>query len=464
MLSKLKNITSKEVLVKVIVEQFEELIKGDYIPAVIKEGNLLNEFENSEDFYLKLIVVPKEKVIEDSWLQGNLNMSDIYGNDDVSAHNLVVYKNFKHEKIYQYNPQLYNDDMIWESDQVSLVFAQQNIEDSRTYNTIPVFKFEDNNNKDILLINSKVLENLNFFSKFTQIFELCLEFEYRFSEGEKRIESAKEKFNTKTYRGFIRVENNTNRIDKSTENGFTRVQGSIVIDINEIMKKNRKESSEIKVVNFDSSVIRDLNRNNYNDDTNAGLVVFKNECIDILKKEYHYNGINLIPKRTEQQAVIVDILDDIVVFWEGEFNRLPEEIQKELVAYNLTNRTEKIISKFMFTWQLEANFNFMDSALPNQKLGSFTYENFKNKAQSNNLEFWEPKTVGELKVFIDKIKAVFDITPNTFNVELEDIKLLEKIKTESLVFEINEKDLKLLMQKYCFAVLKYLEENNNYDK
>lgn len=465
MLDKLKSVETKESLVEVIINQFEELVKGDYMPAIIKDGELSSESENSEDFYLKLVIVPKDTIIEETWLQGNLNMTDTFYEKELLAYNLVVYKNFKHEKIYQYNPQLFNDEEIWETDQTSLVFAQQNIEDSKSYETIPVFQFEEKNKKEILYINSKVLDRLNFFTPYTPDFELCLEFEYRFSGDMDRLKSEETTLTNDSYRGFITISNNRDRKNKMMERGFTHVQGTIVINIDEILTKTKTKNkiSEIKVVNLDDSLIRNLNKNNYNDDTNAGLVVFSKECIDILKEEYHYNGLSLIPKRTEQRGVLIDILDDIVVFWEGEFNKFPKEIQDQLLAYNLIDRTENIISKFMYTWQLEANFKFMESALPNQQLGSYTYEHYNNKAISNNLEFWEPETVRELKIFIDKVNSVLEVKPYTFNKNLQDIKLLEKIRTESFSGKLNVGELKMLMQKYCFAVLKYLEENSKHE-
>lgn len=198
--------------------------------------------------------------------------------------------------------------------------------------------------------------------------------------------------------------------------------------------------------------IRDLNRSNYNDDTNAGLIVFDKKIIPILMEEYLYTGTTLIPKRVSQSELLIDELEDIIVFWEGEFNKLPREIMEEIEQYNLKDRTSHIISDMMFAWQLAVDFNYLEKALPNQKLGDYTYEKYQDIAFEYKINFWQCDTSQELKLFMDKLELIYEISPKNFNGPSEDIKNLKDIY-ENKIVQLPSNEINMLMQKYCYAIL-----------
>lgn len=108
---------------------------------------------------------------------------------------------------------------------------------------------------------------------------------------------------------------------------------------------------------------RTLNENNYNDDTDAGLIVFSEDCFEYLRQRYIILGLTMIDTYNENQSYIIDNLEDIFVFWEGEFNKLPREVKVGLEKYNNIEKSTGIISPAMFEWQLNANWDWKNKAI-----------------------------------------------------------------------------------------------------
>ena len=465
MIDNLEGINDVNKLLDLLVQNFIEKIDGNYIPAIIEQGNIFSDTEDI-DFYSKLILKKNDLDIKNTWLINNLVGVDIYNVSEKETYNLITRKNYNHNKLYELNPILSDEDLVWEKAPINDVHVNQLLENYDGYEEIPLFKYsknelsEKNINQKILYLNKKVLENLVEFdnnSYYLQDYNICMEFELRYKNDFIKLEELKRKVSEseKLHGGFIEIyKNEHGAFGKKDNYKKTTVQGTISLNFKNMHFNASGLEKSIQVVNFSDNKIRNLNPSNYNDDKDAGLVVFDKKVIDFLKKEYIYTGTYLMPKRKKQSSLLVDELDDVVVFWEGEFNKFPNEIIKKIQKFNLNNRTTNIISEMMFDWQLNVNLNYLEKALPSQQLGNFTFENHQALAFEYGVNFWEANTTEELFKFLNDIEKIYDINPLDFNNISEDVNNLQKIYQKKDL--LNDVDTKLLMQKYSFAILKEL--------
>ncbi|MDT2865285.1 hypothetical protein [Vagococcus carniphilus] len=465
MFNRLNEIKNKEELVNLIVSYYIEQIEGNYIPAIIEIGNYISDDEEI-DFYSKIVVVDEKVDVDTTWLVNNLTGVSLYTlkEEKEKAFNVITQRNYNHKDLYELNPVLVNNNMIWEKSITNDVHVNQYIENHNGFEELPLFKYskQEKTNETIsskyLLINKEALADEISFETTPHVIKeskIALEFELRFKDKLLNIEDYEGVIPSSKaiLGGYLDIVN----IDGNGRNAFrdytsTSCRGTIVLDFENIEIQNNEKEIDIKVVNLDDMKIRDLNPSNYNDDTNAGLIVFDKKIIPILREEYLYTGTTLIPKRESQRGLLIDELEDIIVFWEGEFNKLPREVMLEIEPYNLKDRTSHIISDMMFAWQLAVDFNYLDKALPSQKLGDYTYENYQDIAFEYKINFWQCDTSQELKLLMEKLELIYEISPRNFDGLSEDIKHLKDIYENKNV-QLPSNEINILMQKYCYAIL-----------
>lgn len=465
MFSRLKGIRNKEELVNLIVSYYIEQIEGNYIPAIIEIGNYISDDEEI-DFYSKIVVVDEKVDVDTTWLVNNLTGVSLYTlkEEKEKAFNVITQRNYNHKDLYELNPILVNNNIIWEKSITNDVHVNQYIENYNGFEELALFKYykQEKTNETIsskyLLINKEALADEIPFETTPHVIKeskIALEFELRFKDKLLNIEDYEGAIPSlkATLGGYLDIVN----MDSDKRNSFrkytsTSCRGTIVLDFENIEIQNNEKEIDIKVVNLDDMKIRDLNQSNYNDDTNAGLIVFDKKIIPILREEYLYTGTTLIPKRESQRGLLIDELEDIIVFWEGEFNKLPREVMLEIEPYNLKDRTSHIISDMMFAWQLAVDFNYLDKALPSQKLGDFTYDNYKEISFEYKINFWQCDTTQDLKLLMEKLELIYEISPRNFDGPSEDIKDLKDIY-ENKDIQLTSNEINMLMQKYCYAIL-----------
>ena len=454
MLSELKHAKTNEDIISIVTQKYFDLIDGEYIPAILEEGRIYSSTGSHEDFYAKLIIVPLENddtMIDDTWLKSNLtinspNASDL--EDKPKAYNVIVYRNYKRKSLYQINPAFLSDDYLVEYDQKDDTFASQYLvkENHNRINDIPVFKA--GTSPVSLYINMLTLDWYislpNQKSYYTPEFELFLEFEYRSKNA-----SSIPDFKGLAGKAFLDISN------ISSHEVQIAIRGTIPLNIKDI-KINESDGfiSRIKVFGLDNGTLRDLNPSNTNDDMEAGFVVFKNDALSILREEYYFYDLCIIPKNDLDKSSLIDTFAEYFVFWEGEFNKLPMEIKNSLISYNIVERPEQIISPVMFKWQLEGSWHYMDSATPRTKLANYVKNNNFNVAIENGADFCIPFSDDEMKKFLDVIDALYGISPYNYNQESDDIKILCSIKDGCLNNELSPHQYLTLFEKYCNAVLK----------
>lgn len=118
-----------------------------------------------------------------------------------------------------------------------------------------------------------------------------------------------------------------------------------------------------------------------------------------------------------------------------------------------------IISEAMSSMQLEVDWNWDKKLSPEYLLANLIRERAFNRAIDISLTFIEPKHKDDLKDFILKIEQLTGIKLERFNTSADDVKRLLSIRQGGTLEE--PVDLKLLYQKYCYAIqMEYKNEPN----
>ncbi|RKL65808.1 hypothetical protein CR203_18270 [Salipaludibacillus neizhouensis] len=444
-LNKFENISKLEEVFDVIENIFRENFVNAYIPSLINEGKFIGE--DGKDFYLKLVLMHQNNKINRTWLLNNLifNLPDPDHMDEESPflYNLIVYRNYKNKKIYQLHPLLTNDERYVEYGVANnkYVEAYFNSEYHERQGQ-PIFFVNNDDNYYILkeLLSDYVNEpQSNVYPKY----ELVAEFEYR-NTNKHIVSDISEIRNEK---GFIDFNSNEKNI---------WVRGSIRIPLKEIKSENHRN---IQVIDLGIGHIRIHNPSNYTGDKEDGFVVFKKEVIKILTQFYYLYDIELIEKENNGNRILVDYFEDKVVLWEGEYNKLPNEIKDKIDVFNYvpSDEDKELISPAMYTMQIEGSWNWDEKLLPDKKLAYEIKSMFFERAIDMQLSFLYPEQLIDLQNFIRKIERLTDIKLENFNL-VKDVRSLIQIRDSELKEErLQRVDILELYMKYCHAVAKRLE-------
>lgn len=433
------------------IKELKELIQNiyssknivEYIPAIIEEGKFTKE--NGEDFYLKLVLSHRKNKLENTWLKENM----IFGIKDpdtvnkslaynVFTENIITFRNVKGNNLYQLNPNIMGSNINeYQYDNSNLVNAYYNEEYSNLKGK-QVLKLE--NGTDIYLYTNVLKDYINELdSKTYPKYGLVAEFEYR--TYNKPFENIKE--------GTYKQDDYIFDI-KISSNNFIHILGSVKIE-DPSFNQDFVER-HIKVISLGTGRIRENNHENLDDDMEAGLVLFKEDVMDILEKYYYFYDLVMYDKENIENKYLVDVLDDKVVFWEGEYNKLPNFIKSKIDKFNYGSNEEiGIISPAMKAWQLDVDWDFHLKFTPEQELARLIKLKFFNAAIELDLSFQLIKDKDKLSDFIKKIEKLTKIKIEIFNQDTKDVKELLKIRNKEKV-KINTEETKLLFRKYCIVI------------
>lgn len=432
-----------------IMDYYYSKFSAGYIPALYNENKI---YIDGEELYCKLVIAPKEYEVKKTWIKENL--SNII--DESHIHNILVEYNYKFNKIYGLSPYLLSDDNVIIEDQ----------DNSGVMNLI--YNELSKINKPKILIKTeygvdlctKFLENY-VDSKYTSgSYNLFVDVEYskRISlEEYKNINDQEEGVSIPG--GYALFYKTKNQFSDNEE--FTyRMLFSKKIDISRLINDDNKNKidSSIKVISLDDGSVRDLNTSNYNDDMDAGFVVFSKEIIDILKKYYYFYDLMLLPKNLDIHSPLIDVVGEYVVFWEGEFNQIPQEIVNAIKEFNIQNKINinNIISEAMCEWQLMASWNYVDKLLPNMKLAYQIRYNYLELAKENELDFCPPKNIDEYSSFIIKLLKILNLNFKKLKLDNTKINMLKDIIDKKYLFN-DYNHLYMNYQGFCNLILETLK-------
>jgi len=447
-IKKLKDIKCLDELKEFIKNIYKQDYKDLYIPAIINSGNFT--VENGEDFYLKLVLAHQKMEISKTWLKSNM----VFGIKDpdfervdsfyeVLTENVITHRKVKGNTLYQLNPNIVGDEIVeYEYDNNTFVNAYYNEEYSNIKGKPVLIQ---KNDKDVYVYKNVFKNYLNEIdSNIYPKYRLVAEFEYRTHNNIfDSIESKVYKFEDSIF-------------DVSCFNGQMQIIGSVNIGILSTVE-NKSEIRNIKVISLDDRKIRKHNPNNYDDDTNAGFVLFHKDVLKIIKKNYYIYDLTMYDKTNIENKYLIDILQDKVVFWEGEYNKLPNSFKDEIDKFNFGSDNESgIISPGMMAWQLEVDWNFHLKLYPEQQLAFIVKSKFFNAAIENGISFFIPDNINDFKDFILRIENITGTHLERFNQSHNDVKNLVKIRDNKME-ELNIKEIELLFRKYCFQLSRVID-------
>ena len=447
-IKQIKSLNSIQELVSFIKNIYINFEDANYMPALIEEGKFLPKMfegenvEESSDFYLKLILKHSSLKIDKTWMKSNLSFNMISPEDsDVGIHNVIVYRTYKSNNLYQINPLISNDLVNeYEYNNTKFVNAYYNDEWNQSQGK-PVLKSDKDMN--ILMLRSILKDYINDIGgNVYPEYELVAEFEFRTtSECLNNVEN-------QDYKGKDYCIN----FDKNKES--TYIRGSVKVPYKYERIRNRIRN--IKVINMDDGKVRNHNPANYDGDINEGFVYFKEDILNIIKKYYYIYDLAIIDKSNPENSFLIDFLDDKVMFFEAEYNKLPSSLKDSIDNYNIVPNKEKggLISEAMFAWQLECDWNWDRYLPPNLKLASNIRSKYFELAIDLALSFDVPTTTDDLKNFIEKIEHLSNIRLESFNVEAKDVQILIDIR-DNKIGKVD--DIKILFLKYCYAINRGLE-------
>ena len=272
-LKNLKNLTELETYIRNIFIKDED---ERYIPAIIEVGDYT--IEEGDDFYLKLVLVHHKVALKKTWLKENLAFSIIDPDSDnesiynLFVENVITTRKVKGNSLYQLNPLMVSDSIDeYEYDNNFIINSYYNDEYSNIKG-IPVLKSSENIKllvvKDVLSLYLNKL-GTNVYPKY----KLIAEYEYRTHIKQEYFKAGN--FNTECGIHDVLID----------EQGM-RVMGSVEVEIAE--SKYDLNKRNVKVVDLAMGAERMHNPKNFDDDRDAGLIIFKKDVIDILKKEYYF--------------------------------------------------------------------------------------------------------------------------------------------------------------------------------
>lgn len=386
MLEVLNNCSTIEEIINEVKKFYNSYNNDYYIPAIYKEGSLIEGKGNNSEFYAKLIIRPSELELKESWVKMNDTNDFIDEPSKVSisdcVYNVVVTKKYYQNSLYTLNPNLYfSNDYVYEKNQdhknvANIVY----FDNSFSTNEWPILRSESDD--EILVLKQSLIN-------YVENYKLSVEFEYRSKDF-----IIKEKNS---------IKENDYYVYNITGDDMTWINATVDLDF--IIPDN----NQLKLVtNSISGGTRPINEHNWNDDVDAGLLVFRPACLKMLKKRYIIIELHMIDLFTKK-STLIDIVDDKVVFWEGEFNQLPYEIKKSLEPFNIKTNSKGIISKPMFEWQLNGNLEYDKFEYPYLKLGKNIIENYYDLACDMKCSLDLPNNSKELLEKINNILAIYKL-------------------------------------------------------
>jgi len=380
------------------------------------------------------------------YLNHDENIYDSLDLYKIFVHNLIVYRNFKETSVYEINPNLTSNENYSELGVKDLKYVDAIYVSGMQQNEVQnIIQYKKSGSDEYLNVNKKFLADyvVHEDSEWHTVYELVAEFEYR------------NKTNTLEQLDYSNSSNAFVEVSKSSD-GNIMILGSVKVPF----KKEKRKERDIKVIDLKQHVLRNHNPNNYNGDTDEGFVVFSKEAYEVLAINYYFYGIEIIDKQDTTKSILVDYFPDKIVFFEAEYNKLPDNIKDRIDTYNpkILYNFDEIISKAMFEMQLNASWGWEKYLEPDKLLASLFRERYFSISIDHNLSFAYPTDLEEFGEFINKIEEISNVRLNRFNQQSDEVKAIAKIRDKTYFDEVTNSTIISLYLKYCYAVNKELRK------
>lgn len=397
------SMTSVQEIESAVIELFNDFKKEVYLPVYI------NYKRKSDDkfleFYMKGVLVPLNFEVNESWIVCNLTNNYIVNCilDDTESietgfhgykhiFNILTNRNYKDAYYLQANPLLWESDNIVEKGNINLNsfnYIDQHMHSNDELNT-SVFKVIHEDDLEVFCMHKDIL------CMYEDTHSVYMEFELIRRNRLGLFGSSTDNFTKKTDLGFYDI----------CLGPEYKVFNRVTVGIAEPFSYNIENSTCTPIVFGINREKKKYNPNNYNDDIEIGFIYFDIACLEFLSKYYNYIGLNLRHK-SKDITVIVDILEDTVMFFEGEYNKLSDVEKQGLQKFNKTSNIEYWISEYMYKWQLfGAGFDIKQ--LSNiDKLGMYLENNYN--IQDKDISFIGISDIDTYKRLIDKLECILEL-------------------------------------------------------
>ena len=203
---------------------------------------------------------------------------------------------------------------------------------------------------------------------------------------------------------------------------------------------------------------RNLERNNYNDDIIVGTIFLNRNALNIIKKYYIICGFLLIGKNKER--LYIDIQENKISLLEGMYNCMPDELKEELVDYCITEKPNRIWSRFFFQWQFLADFNAFEDNGSFIKILTNIIEDPKliSILTDHHYDLIFPTTYYELCLFVRNITGIFgdELFKTKYNEEFHYV--VHSLMNEYHINLTDEEIIKYTYQICNILMLRYEDE------
>ena len=331
LLNSLLNLSNKTLdidIANTIKNYVIDSITLDNITAYYSEGRF-DKYSNNNDVFFKLILVPKNMDINDTWLIDNLHNREMNG-----AYNIIIHRNYDSIALYAINENivLYADEQLSiNREQLGNVLSQSIIYSEHLRDSVLIYKKIDKDSFQIE-VDTYVLEPI------MDDYNLAIEFEYRTHFKNKPIKANTSKKNYNIY--------------SFTDDYGYYIRGTVVLGGMEIFNNiKRLVYNEKLVYDLIDKEYRTIDKSNYNDDTELAVMILKIDALNIMTK-YGYRIVGTI--LFKDNVEVTDLIDinykyKHIVILESAVNKLDIQLIKELMKYVITNIKNNLDVNKLFT-------------------------------------------------------------------------------------------------------------------
>lgn len=336
----LDNKTSDIDIVNNIKNYIIENITLDNIVAYYNEGKYSAFDEASNDVFFKLILVPNNLSIKDTWLINNL-----YTKEMNRAYNVVIRRNYDSIPLYAINENIVacaDEILSINREQTGDILRQAIISSTHLRDSVLTYKIIDKNSFQIEA-DTYVLEDC------LDDYKLAVEFEYRnhFKDAPIKASEHKKSYNIASF---------------TDEHGYY-IRGTIVLGGAELLNTVKEYIYTTKFIyDFMNRRYRVINKSNYNDDLEIAAMILNIKALDILTTNgYRLLGTVLYKDRVEiTNLVDINYDKEYIVILESAVNKLDIQLIKELIKYVVTDMHEsmyKVFTKYFYNMQIKGDIH-----------------------------------------------------------------------------------------------------------